>query len=202
MIKINLALRKTSQLPTDTPKRQSLSIDTEQLKAIQLPKIILCAIVAFFAYDYLETYKTEQLAILDQEVAQLQVQMAKLQNQKSQYSGYEEQKAAIERDGGMIRTKMETIQKLLADRTTPPKLLMNLAQAIPKDVWLTELRLQDDVATLRGAAYGGVPPVTDFIRTLESSVYFREVRTLTGFASDRLGNGIERTRFDLEARRR
>ena len=80
-------------------------------------------------------------------------------------AGYEAQKKQFDADEELIKTKLATIQKLMADRAEPPKLLMSFSGSIPKDVWFQEFDMNSSEVKIKGASLG-FDPVTDFMKAL------------------------------------
>ncbi len=216
MIKINLASRKTSAVVTteSSGKKGLFGLDLSFLKAgraaaaasgpsIQLNEfrnIALAAVVGFGMFYFIEGEKQKELDTLDGQVSQLQTEQNQLKTEANKITTYEQVKQQLEADEALMRNKLDTIKKLMSDRTTPPRLLLTLAQSIPADVWLREFTLQNSKLTLQGSA-ASFSQVSEFLRVLNESIFFKNVE-LRGTEEAKLEGGIEVKNFELTAERR
>jgi hypothetical protein len=149
---------------------------------------------------YVGQEKERLLEEVTAEVTTVDSKIALLDSELSKTQGYEQAKKSLEADEKKIRTKIDTIQELIRDRSTPPKILMTLSDSIPKDVWLRDFALHDKSFKISGLS-NGMDVVSDFIRNLSETIYFSDVQ-LKGSKSDVQKNGRELTTFELEAQRR
>lgn len=136
---------------------------------------------------------SDQIAVVDSKISLLNSELNKTQ-------GYEITKRNLEADEKKIRNKIETIQELIRDRSTPPKILMSLSEAIPKEVWLSDFALKDRAFSIKGLS-NNMDLVSDFIRSLSETFYFKDVQ-LKGSRAAPDAKGKEVTNFELEAQRR
>jgi hypothetical protein len=157
-------------------------------------------VFALGGWWYASSEKDRLLAEVAAESSALDSKMALLDSELSKTQGYEQTKKSLEADEKKIRTKIETIQELIRDRGTPPKILMTLSDSIPKDVWLKDFVLKDRNFKISGLS-NGMDVVSDFIRNLSETIYFTDVQ-LKGSKSEAQKSGRELTTFELEAQRR
>lgn len=184
MIKINLALRKQSaavltrdklEAPEKKLKFDIKSVDLEFLKSPELRKLALVIVVAVVGTYVVDGMKQDMMDKADQQITKATADNTKAKAELAKTSGYEEIKKQIDTDEELIRTKLLTIQKLIADRQLLPKMLMSLSSGIPKDVWLTELNFTGADVQLKGSALG-LDPVTDFLKTLNENDMLTDVK--------------------------
>lgn len=141
------------------------------------------------------------LAGVDAEIAVVASKTALLASELSKTSGYEQSKKNLELDEKTIRTKIDTIQELIRDRSTPPKILMALSEATPKDVWLRDFSLQNRKFHITGFS-NGMDVVSDFMKSLEETIYFKSVVLKSSKTETSQKVGRQTTQFDLEGERR
>jgi Tfp pilus assembly protein PilN len=206
MIKINLALMKQPVIGSETKSVTSLSslsslnINTDALKVVPWPLLILVIAVIYFANLMVEGHKEQELAKLDQEMQLLEAQQSKLMVEMNKTRGYEALKKALDADELTLKTKMETITQLMNERTIPPKLLISLSSSTPPEVWLNEFQIKDQNVTFKGAA-AGFSQVSDFMKNLGENIYFKDL-TLKSTVSAKDPVTGEVANFELEAKRR
>ncbi|MBS1963938.1 MAG: PilN domain-containing protein [Bdellovibrionales bacterium] len=162
--------------------------------------VVVYAAILGGGWWYLGEKKTELLGDLDTEVAALDSKIQLLTSELNKTSGYEKIKKSLESDEKTIRTKISTIQELIRDRSTPPKILMTLSESIPKEVWLREFSLQSRHFRILGSCTG-MDVVSDFMKALEETIYFKGV-VLRSSRQDTAKGGHVTASFELEADRR
>jgi len=211
MIKINLAARKTASL-MDGPgggggKSRLTNIggmtkfDLSQLKDLpNLRQLVILLLVGYFGNYFLEDLKSEELKKADNATIKLKGEQGKLKTELEQTKKYEGIKKALEGDEIVIRTKLDTIQKLLQDRTTPPKLLVAVSSAIPKEVWLSSIKVEDAAISLQGDSLD-FNQVSDFMKNLNESAFFKDV-ALKNTQQGKDESGLETAKFELSMKRR
>jgi Tfp pilus assembly protein PilN len=160
-------------------------------KSIGIP-VILC-IAANFGYDYYIQQKTDEMT---QEVSKLDSDKERINKELSKIKGFESVKVELERDQLVLRTKIETIEKLIRGRDFTAKSLITLAQAMPRDIWMTEIKATETGFELKGGTVD-LGLVSDFMSRLGQTIYFKDV-TLKSTATDSSGHQAS---FELGARR-
>lgn len=208
MIKINLASKKASAISSGGGAGAGLLSKLGGAGALQsltpekkamLVTGILYGIVLFAANHFIEGYKTQELEKIQTEIAGIESKIKLADSELSKTTGFEKLKKDLENDEKLIRTKIETIRSLINERTTPPKILVSLSQATPKDVWIQSFALDSGKLTISGRSYG-IALVSDFMRSLEETIYFKDV-VLKSSRQER-DQGQELASFELEASRR
>ena len=210
MIKINLLKRKSSQRSA-VAGGQSLSADvisgqlkdsfarmSNETKSVIIT-LIFYAVIGYVGNYLLEDRKQKDLVNADSEVQKLQNEITLLDSEIAKTKGYEKIKKELEEDERAIKTKIETIQKLVDERATPPKMLMTLSQATPPDVWIEDFSIRDNDIRIKGSALG-LTIVSDFMKALEETVYFKDVALKNG--RQQRERGVEVANFDLELKKR
>lgn len=207
MIKINLASRKGpssggalggTRLTMVGLARAAPSL--EQLKGLPIRKITIPLIIGFAASYTVDNLKEQDIAEMNVALDKVNAERPALLAQTNKMKAAEETKKTLETDESTIRIKIDTIQKLIAGRTTPPKLLMALSTAIPKDVWLSEFQLKSADIKLKGYSLG-FNQISDFMKNLNENAYFMDLGLKTT-QQVKDESGAEVAYFELAAKRR
>jgi Tfp pilus assembly protein PilN len=216
MIKINLASKKqavTAQGAGAAPKRagfdfKKINLDTirdnlsfEFLKDPQTRKLLLVVVVGIMCYVALDTYETEQVKKQDDILVQINADNAKLSAELAKTKGYEAIKLEIDTDEKILKTKLDTIKTLIADRQVPPKLLLALSNDIPSETWLSEFTITDKELKLKGSSTG-YGQITDFMKMLGESEYLTDVKLVNSRQEKDPSNGMDLASFELSAKRK
>lgn len=206
MIKINLALRKQSPTLAGAKGAKAgkggalFKFDMDSLKDLPVRKYVAAILTCLIANYTLEVYQEEVLkenqVVLDQVTQENEKVKAQLKDVKK----YEDIKKLLETDEKTLRTKIDVIRQLVAQRGAPPKLLMGIAASIPKEAWLTELIVKEDSAAFKGYAMG-LGQVSDFMKSLSQNPFFKDL-TLKSSNTTRDETGVEAATFELGAKRR
>ncbi|MGK5084961.1 PilN domain-containing protein [Bdellovibrionota bacterium FG-1] len=210
MIKINLALKKQSTSVAGDSRSAApggggmlagmRDVKFDGLKDLPIRKLALMVIVGFGATYLLDDFKATEIKIVEDQLVKARDEQSKLTAELTRTKGYEDIKKTLDADELMLRTKIDTIQKLLADRQNPPKMMMTLATTIPQDVWLKGLKIKDREVSLQGASIG-FNSISDFMKGLNESAYFSDVQ-LKGTQQERDELGSDIAGFELVAKRR
>ncbi len=208
MIRINLATRKQS-LPQGEAKEAggglfaklgSISLKSDEMKALPIRKVALMAAVAIGAYFVVEDFKTTELQKVDKAIEKLTTEKTRLQAEANKIKEYEALKKQLDADEFLLRNKIGTIEWLVAERHTPQKIMISLAENTPKDVWLTKFKIDNGKVTISGNSLG-YNQISDFMKSLSENIFFQDL-VLQNTAKGRDDRGAEVMNFDLGARRR
>jgi Tfp pilus assembly protein PilN len=217
MIKINLASKKQAVVAQGAgiaaPKRagfdfKKIDLDTirdnlsfEFLKDPQTRKLLLVVVVSIMCYFALDTYETEQVKKQDDILVQINADNLKLSAELAKTKGYEAIKLEIDTDEKILKTKLDTIKTLIAERQVPPKLLLALSNDIPSETWLSEFAIVDKDLRLKGSATG-YGQITDFMKMLGESEYLTDVKLVNSKQEKDPSNGMDLASFELSAKRK
>jgi Tfp pilus assembly protein PilN len=202
MIRINLAQKKSATVSARSggtrsggpSSLQSLKFNSGILPLIGkilLPLVLSAA--AFYAYDY---YTQQQIDDMQKETDVVNKEKNRIQTELTRIRGFEAVKEELERNDLILRTKIDTIEKLITGRDFTVKSLVTLSEALPKEVWLTQLdATEKDFEFHGGTADIGV--ISDLMTRLGQTIYFKDV-TLKNTAVDTSG---KQATFELTARR-
>ena len=207
MIKINLATRKQSASatgtaigPTGIANLFKFNSVVDGMKDLPVREIALYVVMGTVGYFVADEFKVDQLKEATDQVTKVDEEKKKLQGEIVKLKGLDAVKAALEGDETVIRTKIETIQKLIAGRQIPPKILTTLSSGIPQEVWLSDLRIQESEVSIKGSSYG-FNQISDFMKNLSDSAYFKDLKLL-GTQQNKDSTGVNLATFVIVAKRR
>jgi Tfp pilus assembly protein PilN len=210
MIKINLANRKKTQFAIsaveDAPLGQASTPSAfgsggfDQIKSFPWIKLVGSLAVMAVAFYGLNYYQEQKLQELQTKFDEVQSKVLTSTSQLKKYEGYEAKKAQLDADETMLTNKIKIIQKLMSDRDQGALVLEAISKAMPKETWLTELNSKDGLINFKGNTkdFG---QMTDFMKALEETVYFKDLQTKTSQAT-KLDTGAEVVQFEVEASRK
>lgn len=166
-----------------------------------IPKAIISIALCYFVEDTIVGYKQDELKKYDKAIAAVEKDKSGLQARMAKMKGYEAIKKQLEDDEKAIRTKIEIVKRLLENRNVPAKMLMQIAQSIPEELWLTTLKVNESEARFAGAT-PGYNQVSDFIKSLNGTAQFTEIG-LSGIRESTTATKDQRFQsFELTAKRR
>lgn len=211
MIKINLATRKQAAFvnPDKAPgsamggmgafsKLKNLSLDDIRVLPIRSMALLLAFAIAgqYFVGDY----KKSEIKKLEDGLEKLNQRKLELTSLSRKSQGFQEIKKSLESDEFTMRTKIDTIQKLMLDRKGSSELLIVLADVIPEDVWLSQVGVKDAQIQLKGNSTN-FDLVSDFMKKMGESPSFADL-VLKSTQKNSDPSGVEVATFELSARRR
>lgn len=207
MIKINLASRMNSEPVGSNGGAFNSSmfgldrLDVEQLKDLPIKKLLLPIIIGFLASNGLESFKNDSINQLDKVLKKQSEQNKKLQTESSKFKSYESVKATLDEDESTIKTKLDTIKKLIEGRAMPLKILLGVVSAIPKDAWLTQLSLDSSKLNLKGSVFE-FNQISDFMKSLSENSIFSDVNLSKSEQHKDQSSGLNYANFEFDLKRR
>jgi Tfp pilus assembly protein PilN len=166
-----------------------------------IPRTIIAIVACWLLNDTLEGFRVERMAEVDRQIAEIEKQKAVVNAGLAKMKGYEAIKKQLEDDELSIRTKLSVLNQLLENRNASSKLMLQVAQSIPEEVWLTEFKANNANVKLAGAT-PGYTQVSDFIKALNGTSQFGEIK-LSEIRESVTPNKDQRIQqFELSAARR
>ena len=202
MIKINLALKKSALPVTDSSgktKQISAGAHVESLKELPIRKFVLATVVAFGMQFLLDNQKEEEMAKVDALFKKAETEQTRLRTESAKTKGLEEVRKQLEADEFLIKTKVDTIQKLVQSRAQSTEILATLSKSIPADVWLTQIQLNPKEFQLKGSALG-YNQISDFMKSLGQVSFMTDVRLQN--TTQTKEEGVETAAFELVGKRK
>ena len=126
--------------------------------------LILIASVGAIAWRYLSL--TRESSALDQEISAAQQEVQRLRSVITQVQQFEQRKAELQQ-------RVVLIEDLRKAQTGPVHMLDQISRSLPPMLWLTQLKQVGSDVTIEGRSTT-VTGVSEFVRNLEASGYFRK----------------------------
>jgi Tfp pilus assembly protein PilN len=178
MIKINLAAKKRSSASAGKGMGDTLRLDSSQLEALwaqarELPlqKIASVLIVGYGATFALNSYKSSLVAEQQAELDRVLAQKPALEAESRKMKGLQETQMSMESDEKRIRTKLDTIKKLVAGRNAATSVLEELSRITPQSVWISDFSMKGSDLSFKGYSQD-FANISDFTRQIQNSAMF------------------------------
>lgn len=176
MIRINL-------LPVGQKRR----IKTAIIQLVLISVVIVSCVGIGFAWNYVYqediTAQREKIAKEDATISQLQKTIGEVNTLKKTKAKLNERK--------------EVIDKLQRGKTGPVRMLDDLANQIPKRVWIESLSERKGVVRLEGMGLEN-SDISEFMRALNKSKYFTDVSLQKTSRQD--SKGVSYFEFEIRAK--
>ncbi len=137
-------------------------------------KLALVGAAIYLIQDQLDGYRKEALAKVDKSIAAAERDAGAQQQKLTQLQGYESMKAQLESDERAIRTKLEVLAKIAEGRTDPSRIMLQISQAMPDQLWLTDLKVAAEEISFTGQT-PSYAQVSDFLKSIASSSFFSDI---------------------------
>lgn len=204
MIKINLALRKTGSQAAAMedvggPRLPSMGLSAD-FSGFPVKQLLLSVMAVAVSTYVVGGLKSELLAELGKQEQAAQAKRTQLQGSLTKLKQYEDIKKAIDADQKLVKTKLETILKLSADRGSDFKALKLISTSIPPEVWVSSVSFSPASVSISGGAldFNQIP---DFIKKLSDSDFLADVQ-MEDTAESRDPSGTMVASFELKAKRK
>lgn len=200
MIKINLASRKSAAASSSSMGSISPSLDVSDINKQVLRALILGAAAYLGSNYWIDMQKGELLAGVEQKSQDIGKRTAEIQASLGRFKQYEEIKKALDTDEKLIKTKLDTILKLSADKAVNVQILKTLSTALPSEVWLSSYKVSQSELEFHGSALD-FNLVSDFMKRLSDSDVITDVQLLnTNQSKDE--KGVSVATFEVKAKRK
>ena len=162
MIKINLLKRKKKF------KAVVLGVDLSQanFRGI-LIAIIISLLPGIILYGQWENNTKE----LQQDINKLKGEIRKLQVESNKLKNIQDEIDAFAKQEVKLQDKLKVVKQIIKIKKNPVNILLYIAKHIPKDIWLTDLNVNNDKLVLKGRSVS-YKSIGLFIKNLKSSVFF------------------------------
>ena len=176
MLEINL-------LPVREARRQ------EDVRRLLMQSVLMLLVMGAgigFAYSKI----SEEIALSSARIQQMQRDIDQYKPQLEQVAAYRAKKSELE-------NKINVIGELDRARSGPVRVLSELAERVPKKLWLTKISTKGKVIMMEGRSLDN-DLVAVFLRSLSESEYFNEVDLdKTELGGDR--GGLRLVSFSIRA---
>jgi type IV pilus assembly protein PilN len=173
MIRINL-------LPVKANRKRETGLQQLVLMAVALVLTLGVVLAYYVSLD-------NKITALREDIQKDEAEIARLEKIIGEVNQYEEQKKKL-------MQQLTVIEELEKGKAGPVKVLDAVASAIPKRVWINDFVETNGSATITG--YGlEMADVSEFLKALEKSPHFKEVRL--GFTENSPQKGINTFSFSV-----
>lgn len=184
MIRINLlqdVTAKVAQAPQQTKIQTAIAQVANFSDILVKIGIAFIPLVLTLFYEAYEVgQKKESLEKLSQKVTAVKGQTSGLGKEIDAVKRFQEEKSKLDQ-------QVDTIRKLSRERLQNVKAMSALQDIIPLKAWITDLRLEREKVSLNGFAIDGIV-VSEFVKSLDESIYFKEVTFTIAEATTSEGN--------------
>lgn len=103
-------------------------------------------------------------------ILKLQLKLAETQNA---YAQLNVQKQSIDAEVKQVESRLLTLQQIQTGRLVWAKVLVNLSQLLPQELWVNKISLNKELITISGTTVDNAV-VSRFMARLDESEYFRD----------------------------
>ncbi|HHV63072.1 MAG TPA: PilN domain-containing protein [Firmicutes bacterium] len=135
--------------------------------------LTLCFATALFVFSAI-------YAINEYEVKMLEEELATLREVSAESAILLRDIAAREKELADIKARLTRIGQWEAEDLHPQSALNELAQAVPRDLWLTHVTISPDRSVKISGITFSLEPVSRFLASLRASPAFKDVRFVSG----------------------
>jgi type IV pilus assembly protein PilN len=128
---------------------------------------------------------------LDEDIRRSETQLKQLQSVLDQVRKFEANKASLQQ-------RVTVIEQLRQGQSGPVRVIDEISKAVPEYLWLTEIVQKGDLFTISGMSTS-LPGLSDFIKNLEASAWFKEPIDIVDSAVDQTQKAAEVVRFSIKA---
>ncbi|MBU6153497.1 MAG: PilN domain-containing protein [Bdellovibrionales bacterium] len=144
--------------------------------------------LGFAANEFFDDYVQRRTAEIQKQISDRGKEKEKLTRELQSVKGYEAIKQQLEQNSTVIRNKIDTIEKLIRDRDFATKSLIALAQAMPKEAWISEYSIGEKGYQIRGSSLdAGL--ISELMSKLQKSIYFSNLQLMSSSSTD--GQGMK-----------
>lgn len=129
--------------------------------------LLLSSLCVFFILLYFNSYVERRSISIDEEIAMIKRTVDDLDKIVSEVKKTEEKKSYLE-------NQLAIIEKLYQSKTGPVRMLADLAENIPEDLWVTSIAESNNKITISGEAMTQFI-IADFLDNLKKSSYFKNI---------------------------
>ncbi len=158
----------------------------------QLILFALAVLVGYAANFAWASSRSSELATVERKVKATREEIAQLDRIIGEVKNIKDQQAAL-------REKLDTLNRLKANRVGPVKVLDSLATITPKRLWLNKLEEHADVMSFTGAA-ATIDDVSEFMTALKANPHFSAIELTKTSAAYQAQARTEYVEFALTAK--
>ena len=202
MIKINLASRKSAAASAPASSLGGLSprIELSEINGQLLRAGGVFVAAYLFTNWWFDSQKVELLKTISTKAEEIDTKTAAIRTSLTKFKQYEEIKRALDTDEKLIKTKLDTIEKLSGDKAFQVEILKLISRTLPAELWLSSYKISQAEIEFQGSALD-FSSVSDFMKRLSESEQVTDVQLLnTNQSKDEMGVAV--ATFEMKAKRK
>ena len=163
MIEINLS-----------PKEKTLDITNVggiNLSLINVKMIVISILLLYLPEPYLIDFYKDKVDAIDKKVRELNGEKRRINVKLQEVREIEKQVEVLNAQEGELKKKIGIVESIVAKRQNPFKILKYIAENTPKDVWFSELIINDKSLEIKGYT-SSWKSMTSFFESLKTSIFF------------------------------
>lgn len=137
-------------------------------------KVIATLLFLNFISQFIDDFKAQEIKKVQSVISKVESEVTQIKTAASKFQDYSQKKAQLENDAKMLRQKLTVLSTVMEGRTVPARILIQISQVIPKNVWLSSFQLSNKDATFFGQSTS-YEEVSEFLKAVQSSSYFSNV---------------------------
>jgi Tfp pilus assembly protein PilN len=184
LIEVNLSPREK--------KVNLANIGGINLSLISVKMMVIAFVILYVPEVFLNDHYDAELKAVDVEVKSLQREKRKINVQLTKVREIENQVEVLNNQETELRQKIKIVEKIVAKRQNPFKILKYVAENTPKDVWVKEIKLVDTDFEMIGYTTSW-KSMGDFFENLKNSIFFSRSMEFNqgGDAKNKYGQRVE-----------
>lgn len=163
MIEINLS-----------PSEKNLNLNNVggfNLSLINVKMVLIALFILYVPEPFLEDHYNDELAGVENEIKKLRKEQRRITIELKEVQEIEKQVEALNKQEGDLKQKIRIVEKIVAKRQNPFKVLKYIAENTPKDVWVQEIKINDTSFEMIGYTTSW-KSMGDFFENLKNSIFF------------------------------
>jgi len=160
---------------------------------------IFCLVVGLAPGFIFESDWKEEQSIIQKKISEKQAELKDYQEKMKELAQYKKTRDRLKEEEALIEEGLSVVGEVLKQKNNPMRILTYIAENIPKDVWLSGLRLDGGVLTLEGFSLN-FKSIDRFLVVLNQSLFFEQSARLENYVTKQLnGMGRRVEEFTLKA---
>ncbi len=135
-------------------------------------KMVVIAIVLLYVPDFfLIDGLKESKELRERELDELNQQKSKLEQEVSELKNFDKQIEQLKRREEELASKLEVVKSIITTKKNPWNILVYVAKNIPPEIWLTEIRYEQEKLIFKGLSTDYLNQGV-FLENLKKSIFF------------------------------
>ncbi len=164
-------------------------------------KLVFSIVMVYLVMETLDGAKKTEVKNVQIQIDKSTAESMLLTNRLNELTGYQELKNKLDLDERSLKTKLETLVKLMQDRAVQPKLLLQLSQVLPDECWITEVKINEQQVVFQGLA-SSLETISDFVKNINGSNYLTDAQMKSANEEKSKTGELKLQKFEVTAVRK